>query len=109
MSKKIHRLVDGRLLQMNKRYSDLKLLQKEKISQWLYEEYRNMRLSTGRAPGKSQDAELLEKVYAKVQDSEMWIPFGEVFRHYKGRKIHFGKRFEREYALGRQSEESREV
>ena len=35
-----HRMVDGRLLQMNKSYGQLKQKQKEKISEWMYQAYR---------------------------------------------------------------------
>lgn len=35
-----HRMVDGRLLQMNKKYGQLKQKQKQKISGWMYEAYR---------------------------------------------------------------------
>ncbi|MBR2729389.1 MAG: hypothetical protein IKD92_05915 [Lachnospiraceae bacterium] len=35
-----HRIVDGRLLQMNKKYGQLKQKQKVKISGWMYEAYQ---------------------------------------------------------------------
>ena len=35
-----HRMVDGRLHQMNKSYGQLKQKQKEKISEWIYQAYR---------------------------------------------------------------------
>ena len=35
-----HKMVDGRLLQMNKSYGQLKQKQKEKISEWMYQAYR---------------------------------------------------------------------
>ena len=35
-----HKMVDGRLLQMNKNYGQLKQKQKEKISEWMYQAYR---------------------------------------------------------------------
>ena len=39
MSRKNHEMVDGRLLQTDKPFSQLKQSQKEKISEWLYQEY----------------------------------------------------------------------
>lgn len=34
MSRKNHKMIDGRLLQTNKKYSQLKMKQKEKIAEW---------------------------------------------------------------------------
>ena len=34
-----HKMVDGRLLQINKSYGQLKQKQKEKISEWMYQAY----------------------------------------------------------------------
>ena len=38
MSRKNHKMVDGRLLQTDKKYSNLKMAQKEKINKWINEE-----------------------------------------------------------------------
>ena len=37
---KIHKRIDGQLLQMNKKFSNLKMKQKDKITRWVYEEYK---------------------------------------------------------------------
>lgn len=37
---KIHKKIDGQLLQMNKSFNNLKLKQKDKITAWVYEEYK---------------------------------------------------------------------
>ena len=37
---KIHKKIDGKLLQMNKSFNNLKMKQKEKITGWVYEEYK---------------------------------------------------------------------
>ena len=39
---KVHKVVDGQLLQMNKSFNDLKMKQKEKIIGWIYEEYKKI-------------------------------------------------------------------
>ncbi len=36
MSRKNHKMIDGKLLQTDKKYSHLKLKQKEKIAEWMY-------------------------------------------------------------------------
>ena len=47
---KNHEWVDGKLLQTNKKYSQLKLKQKEKIYQWMYEAYRDKYREFGKYP-----------------------------------------------------------
>ena len=37
MSRKNHKMIDGRLLQTNKKYSQLKMKQKEKIAEWMFQ------------------------------------------------------------------------
>ena len=38
MSRKNHEMIDGKLLQTDKKYSQLKLKQKEKIADWMFQE-----------------------------------------------------------------------
>ena len=39
---KIHKKIDGQHLQMNKTFSNLKMKQKDKITGWVFEKYKNM-------------------------------------------------------------------
>ena len=39
---KTHKKIDGQLLQMNKKFSNLKMKQKDKITGWVFEKYKNM-------------------------------------------------------------------
>ena len=39
---KTQKKIDGLLLQMNKTFSNRKMKQKDKITGWVYEEYKNM-------------------------------------------------------------------
>ena len=41
MSQKNHEITDGRLVQTDKKYSHLKLRQKEKIAEWMFQETRD--------------------------------------------------------------------
>ena len=41
MSRKNHKMIDGRLLQTNKKYSQLKIKQKEKIAEWMFQATRD--------------------------------------------------------------------
>ena len=43
---KIHKKIDGQILQMNKQFSNLKMKQKDKITEWVYYMWRNNRECT---------------------------------------------------------------
>ena len=49
---KNHMMVNGKLLQTNKTFSQLKNSQKQKINGWLYEEYEKLRNENGRVCGR---------------------------------------------------------
>lgn len=96
MSRKNHKRVNGRLLQMDKQFSDLKERQKSRIAEWLYMAYREACLRTGREPDKKADREILNSVMAKIEDAEIWIPYGEIVSYYRRRKKHMKKRLDKE-------------
>ena len=93
---KNHKWVDGKLLQTNKKYSQLKLKQKEKIHEWMYIAFRDSFRKTGKYPGKKEDGEILDFVMQKIEDAEIWIPWYEVEKHYKGVKSRLNKRYKKE-------------
>lgn len=95
MSRKNHQMVDGRLLQTDKRFSQLKQKQKEKISVWLYQAYSLEYDRIGKAPDGKCQTELLWKVYEKIEEAGIWIQFGEVVQYYNQRKNVYRKRFEK--------------
>lgn len=96
MSKKNHKLVNGRLLQMDKQFSDLKERQKSRIAEWIYTAYREAYLQTGKEPDKEADTVILDSVMEKIEDAEIWIPYGEIVSYYRRRKKHMKKRLEKE-------------
>ena len=79
---KNHKLVDGKLLQTNKKYSHLKQKQKEKIYQWMYEAYAECYKEKGKFPDTKDDEKILFSVMSKIDDAEIWIPENEVRKHY---------------------------
>ena len=81
-----HRMVDGRLLQMNKRYGQLKQKQKIKISEWMYEAYRKQ------AAENLSDDEALQLVFDRIENAKIWIPEHEIVSHYRAKKSQFRKR-----------------
>ena len=47
---KIHKKIEGQLLQMNKTFNNLKMKQKDKITGWVYEEYKKYVTEHDKAP-----------------------------------------------------------
>jgi len=83
---KNHIKVDGKLLQTNKRYENLKQKQKDKIMSWLYEAFEAKYLEKERMPDKRGDEEIVDAVYDRIQAAYIWISYGEVYRHYIAKK-----------------------
>ena len=81
-----HRTVDGHLLQMNKKYGQLKQKQKVKISGWMYEVYRKQ------AEENLSDEEALQLVFDRIEDAKIWIPEHEIVSRYRAKKNQFKKR-----------------
>ena len=96
MSRKNHKMIDGRLLQTDKKFSQLKEKQKEKINGWLYTEYKRVYDRTGNLPDSNCDDEILDAAYAKIEEAEIWVPYGEVMQYLNSRKNAFCKRHEKE-------------
>ena len=94
---KNHQYIDGKLLQTNKRFSDLKESQRIKIAEWLYEEYKKQAIACGKIT-KVSDEVIIDSVMSKISEAEIWIPTGEVVAFYFGRKNRFAKRLEKETA-----------
>jgi len=78
---KNHIRVDGKLLQTNKKWSALKLSQRE----WILELTRNEHIlyveRKKRLPLKKHKDEVIDAVYAKLDEREVWIPYHEFHSH----------------------------
>ena len=81
-----HKMVNGKLLQMNKPYSQLKQKQKEKIGNWMYEAYKKQ------VSEKLTNEEALEYVLDKINAADIWIPEHEVEKKYYSKINQFKKR-----------------
>ena len=93
---KNHEWVDGKLLQTNKKYSHLKLKQKEKIYQWMYESYRAAVQRLGHYPESKDADDILFPVLDRIEEAEIWIPDHEVYKHYRSIESNLKKRLKRE-------------
>ena len=92
---KNHIRVDGKLLQTNKSFSQLKEKQKIKINEWLYKEFESLWNKNGKEPSKKQKDEIVFLVYDKIEAAEIWLPLGELYRYYEEHKNKFQKRYEK--------------
>jgi 8-oxo-dGTP diphosphatase len=66
MSAKNHIRVNGKLLQTDKRFSQLKGSQKEKISDWLYGEYHKIYDRVGKPPDARHNTDIVGGAYEKI-------------------------------------------
>ena len=92
MLRKNHKMIDGRLLQTNKKYSQLKMKQKEKIAEWMFQATRDYYMKKCTFPNDKHLEEVVDTVYEKIEDAEIWIPYGEVFKHYRSKQSDINKR-----------------
>jgi len=86
---KNHIRVEGRLLQTNKKWSHLKQKQREWIATTTKNEYDNYISKHKKIPHKGSKAEIIDNVYDKINEREIWIPFHEA-------KAHIGKYIDRQ-------------
>ena len=89
-------MVDGRLLQTDKKYSSLRQSQKERIAQWMYIEFRSFMLENDRLPKGKQSQPIVMAVVDRIDDAGIWIPTGEVWRHYEKHRKRMVRRLTRE-------------
>lgn len=101
---KNHKIIDGRLLQTNKKFSALKESQKTKIAEWEYEAYKECYLKYKKVPDKHRLDEILLSVFEKIEAAEIWIPEDEIYKHYQSRHSKLLKRLKKEFSDDFQNE-----
>ena len=98
MSRKNHIITASGVLRTDKRFSHLKVKQKEKINTWLYEEYAALYTKNKLPPDRRYNDEILFKVQDKIEKAGIWLPFRELEGYFYSRKNKFKKRFEKSNA-----------
>lgn len=93
---KIHKKIDGQLLQMNKKSSNLKMKQKEKITGWVYEEYKKYVTGNEKTPDSVADKHIIKAVFDKINEAQIWIPDDEIYSYYYRKKPQLKKRLDNE-------------
>lgn len=91
---KNHIRVDGKLLQTNKAWGDLKRKQQEWIYRIARDQYAAFIENRGKLPVEGSKKQLIEEIYAIIQDREIWIPYGEVYRVLSRRIAHWNRQQE---------------
>lgn len=93
-----HIRVNGKLLQLNKTYQDLKQKQKEKIAHWMYEETMAYRDRTGRFPSEDplEEEAVIEAVCQRIEAADIWIPDDEVAERYHVKREDIIRRIEKD-------------
>lgn len=92
MSRKNHKMIDGRLLQTDKRFDQLKMKQREKIAAWYYEAYRDSFFRNKRLPDRQEDERILDSVMEQIESAGIWIPEYEVEQHFSSKKSKIAQR-----------------
>src|SRR3954447_21149340 len=91
--------VNGKILQTNKRFSQLKNSQKEWISAELYKLYHEKmkeRRTTRKLPPNQRDI-VASSLYAQIQNREIWIPYGEVKKYVFSKTTKIVKSFKKQF------------
>ena len=90
---KNHEFVGGKLLQTNKKFSQLKEKQKALIAEWFFVECDSFYKNNIRLPSSKSETEvILDLVYERIQEHDIWIPFGEIKQYFVKRKTKIEKR-----------------
>lgn len=88
MSRKNHKMLDGKLLQTDKKYSNLKMKQKENINLWIGQEIRSYYKENGKMPRKEHEFQIvLDKLYDRIENADIWISYGEIHKRFMGSRM----------------------
>lgn len=66
--------------QLDKRFSDLKLCQREQIAKWLREETNDYYTRHQRYPVGREAEDVVDNAYVQIVKAGIWIPYGEVYQ-----------------------------
>lgn len=88
MSRKNHKIIDGKLLQTDKKYANLKMKQKERINLWVTEEIHSFYKEYHKMPARENEfSEVLDLVYKRIEEADIWIPYEEIYNRYMGSRM----------------------
>ena len=82
----------NQMINLNKKFSDLKEKQKAKIAEWLYLETYFFYKDHEHMPNHSERQAILGTVYALIEEADIWIPYKEVERYYSSKTSRYRSR-----------------
>ena len=86
-----HEKINGQLLNMEKKWQHLHCQQREWIVNQFREEYIAALNKNGTHPNKEECREIVERVYEKIQERGIWIPYGEVQKAFSAKLPRYRK------------------
>jgi len=97
---KNHILSDGRLLQTNKKFSNLKEKQKILIAEWFREAYKYFYETHNKFPSDKMEKEsVISEVYEKIQSRDIWIPYSEIRKYFHGKQTRLKNSIMKEFQV----------
>ena len=78
---KNHKIIGGRRLQTNKKWSQLKQSQQDWISRITYEEHAAYVEAHGKLPMKKNKQAVIDKVVDRIRERSIWILYHEAKLH----------------------------
>ncbi|GMR66336.1 transposase [Bacillus cereus] len=106
---KNHTMVNGKLLQTYKKWSNLRQKQKDHISNWLCRDYIQFVRTHHRKPRKNEHDEIFHEVMNQIQEQEIWIPYGEVKKYYVSKIGKWFRKIEGEWEIQIDNNERQQV
>ena len=79
---------------MNKSFNNLKLKQKDKITAWVYEEYKKYVNENEKVSDSEADEHIIDAILDKINEAQIWISSGEIVSYYHRKKPHLQKRLD---------------
>lgn len=86
-----HMKINGQLLNMDKTWRHLSMKRREWIVGQFSEEYIAYLTKNGNHPTKEGCREIVERVYEKIQERGIWIPYGEVHKAFSSKLSRYRK------------------
>ncbi|PEF60579.1 transposase [Bacillus cereus] len=102
---KNHVIVNGQILQTNKKWSHLTQNQKNLIAEWLREEYRSFIMMYLRKPKRYEEEYIVDSVMERIHARSMWVPYGEVKTYFARKKGKWYRKLENEFEDRRKEEQ----
>jgi uncharacterized membrane protein YgaE (UPF0421/DUF939 family) len=103
---KSHIRVNGRLLQTDKKFSALKLRQKELIASLLRSKTISLMLEHQRQLRRPEREQVLQETLNAIEQKGIWIPNCEVRHYYDSRIQRYYKSFYKQQALSQEDSPS---